>query len=612
MNQQAKTKRSFPYVALILWVTLVLVVFILGYTLVDSIGIIGHLNNAAKSDNFDLNESQVDVYRYHVAQNELYYQYMYIQYGMMQDPTGGLIKYMDANAFINYMLPAYVGDDSFDESAYAYAEQYLTYCEGAKEAGLYDEYKAEVASDIEDYIDGLKATAEANGVTFGSYLQKWIGKGVNKKDIETAMEYYYIGGKYAEKLFEDFSDVVTVEEINKYRDDNKASFYTSKYTSYKLVSSDNEAFRTAVEAAKTTDDVKTAIVDYYMTQKYDAQYKTNFTDKKIEDTNAEQTKADVKTTLLALAEVGENKAVFTDKDTDDYKKAAYAIVKAINTSVSTETAKIKEATAAWADPAGTSATDLQKWLFANGRKADDFTVLKTETTTKDQNGKEIKNVSYTWYVVEETDILDKEYTKNAHYIVLSDDAEGTENAKTAKEKADAFQKALKETNTPEKFKELVETYAPGFSSELVERIGYEDMKGSYENLADWLYDEKRKEGDVSDLLEVNGDTKDPKKVTGYIVALFVDTNEKTTWELNATDGVANEKLTDWFNEAVKKYNVVIDYEHDHDHGEETTDAATSSTPADTSAATEAGTEAATEAGTEAATEAGTEAATSAE
>ena len=108
MNQNAKTKRGFPYVTLILTVTIVLVVAILGYSLVDSIGIIGHLDNAAKSDNIKLNESQLDVYRYHVAQNQLYYQYMYIQYGMMDDPTGGYVKsgLMDAGTFINYMLPS--------------------------------------------------------------------------------------------------------------------------------------------------------------------------------------------------------------------------------------------------------------------------------------------------------------------------------------------------------------------------------------------------------------------------------------------------------------------------------------------------------------------------
>ena len=88
MNQQANAKRSFPYVGLILWVTLALVVLILGYTFVDSLGIIGRLDNAAKSDNIKLNEKELDIYRYHVAQNQLYTEFMYYQYGLMHDPHG--------------------------------------------------------------------------------------------------------------------------------------------------------------------------------------------------------------------------------------------------------------------------------------------------------------------------------------------------------------------------------------------------------------------------------------------------------------------------------------------------------------------------------------------
>ena len=67
MNQQAKTKREFPDVSLILIVTLVLVVAILGYTFVDSIGIIGRLDTSAKSNNIQLNAKERDAHRLHVA-----------------------------------------------------------------------------------------------------------------------------------------------------------------------------------------------------------------------------------------------------------------------------------------------------------------------------------------------------------------------------------------------------------------------------------------------------------------------------------------------------------------------------------------------------------------
>ena len=66
--------------------------------------------------------------------------------------------------------------------------------------------------------------------------------------------------------------------MEKYRDENKANFYSTKYTSYKLVNND---LKTAIDACKTADEVKTAIVDYYLNQKFDDLYKKNITEKNI-------------------------------------------------------------------------------------------------------------------------------------------------------------------------------------------------------------------------------------------------------------------------------------------------------------------------------------------
>ena len=560
MNQQAKNKRSFPYVGLILILTAVLVIFVLGYTLMESTGILGRMDNAVKSDNFRISENHMDVYRFHAAQYNLQYEYMYILYGLTEDPTGGLAQYMDAATYVNYMLPQYVGTGAFDETAYGLAEQYVAFCEGAKEAGLYDQYKADVQADIDEYIEGLRTAAETNGLSFSGYLKNFMGTGVSKGDIETAMEYYFIGIKHDEKLYDDFKAAVTDTEINTYVEDNKGSFYTTEYSSYKLV---NESMKEALEDCATVEDVKAAIVDYYMEQKFDTLYETNFTTAKVEDTaGKEQTEADVKATVLALNGIGEDTTLhFTESDTDAYKKAAYAIVKALNSSVTAQTVT-ENASASWVDPEGTSATPLQKWLFNDGRISGDHTVLETKSTTSD--GTELS--TYTWYLVgDERMKLDKELTKNAHYIQLTDDAESVENGKTAKEKAEAFHAALTAANTAEKFAELVEQYAPGYSSELVEYISYESMKATSEDLADWLYDD-RAEGDVSDMIEVT-DSND--KVTGYIIALYMGENEET-WKVNATNGVATEKRTDWLESMTEKYNIVVDYSHEgHDHDEET-------------------------------------------
>ena len=199
--------------------------------------------------------------------------------------------------------------------------------------------------------------------------------------------------------------------------------------------------------------------------------------------------------------------------------------------------------------------------------------------------------------------LDTELTKNAYYIMLTDDGKDVENGKTAAQKAEAFYNELKDAKTAEKFAELVEKYAPGYSAELIERISYESIKGSNEDLAEWLYEEGRNKGDITNIV-VKGDTKDPEKVTGHIIAMYEDENEET-WKLTARDALANEKLEAWFDDAVVKYHVEIDYEP------ETTAATTTKAPETTATAPETtaepSTEAATEAGTEAATEAGTEA-----
>ena len=600
MNQQAKTKREFPYVSLILIVTLVLVVAILGYTFVDSIGIIGRMDNAAKSNTIKLNEKELDVYRFHVAQNQYYTEFMYYQYGLMQD-TYGITKMFASGAdYANYMIPSTMGSEAYDASAYAYAEQYLAYCEGAKDAGLYDQYKADVADDIDEYVEGLKETAKINGVSFSKYLRNWIGKGMTEGVIRTAMEYYFIAGEYATKLQKDYSDAATMEEIEKYRDDNKASFYSTKYTSYQLV---NEELKTEynIEECKTAEEVKTVIVKYMVNTKFEALYKTNVTNKSIEDAaGAEQTKADVLTTILVLnglagkdADGNEIKAVFTAEDTDAYKKAAYTICTNINTSAKTELNKVKETTAKWSDPTAASATDLNKWLFGEGRKTGDIKVLSTSTTKKDSTtGKDVTTTTYTWYLVgEDVMKLDTEHTKNAYYVYLTDDASTVENGKTGAQKAEAFYNELKDAKTAEKFAELVEKYAPGYSAELNERISHESMKSSSEDFADWLYEEGRNKGDITNIPVK--DAKDDKKITGYIVAMYEDENEET-WQLTARDAIAEEKLNAWFEDAVVKYNVVIDYEPEttaSTTASSTTAASTTKAPETTVAPTEETTEA---------------------
>lgn len=605
MNQNAKAKRGFPYVALILIVTLVLVVAIIGYSIVDSIGLIQHFNTAAKSNNIKINENHVDVYRYHVAQSQYMTEFMYYQYGLMSDTYGVVKTYGNSATYANAAIYSAVKMDkmhAFDESAYNYAEQYLTYCEGAKEAGKYDTIKAEIAADIDEYIKGLEETAKVNDVSLSKYLKQWMGNGVSEKDVRTAMEYYYIGIEYAESLHEEKGATLKDDDLIKYRDDNKSTYYTSKYATYKLVNND---MKEAMEACKTVEDVKTAIVDYYVNQKFESLYETNFTKANVTDTaGKDKTRADVRATLLALNSIGDVKPVFTASQTTDYEKAAYKIVNNLSSLVKTEVAKVTEGTSAnYADPTESSATDLQKWLFAAGRAVGDYKVIEsTSTSTNSTTGEQTTTITNTWYCVEKTMVLDEELTKNAYYIKLTDDAEGTEAGLTAAQKGDAMYTALTATKTPEKFAELVEKYASGSSAEMYEKISFETIKSTNEDLANWLYADGRKEGDITKIL-VKGDSTDTEKVTACYIAYFVDENEMT-WKYDCRDARASELVQEWYDAAVVKYNVTIDFEPE-------TEAATT-VATTTAAATTTGATATTEPETKAETKPETKAETNAD
>ena len=189
--------------------------------------------------------------------------------------------------------------------------------------------------------------------------------------------------------------------------------------------------------------------------------------------------------------------------------------------------------------------------------------------------------------------------------MLSDDAKEVENGMTAAQKAEAFYKALAENKSGEKFIELAEQYAPEYVVDLTERISYESMKSNNEDLANWLYEDNRAKGDIVNI-PVKGDTTNKDKVTGHIIAMYENENEKATWELTAIDALANEAIEAWYEKAVVEYGVTVDYEPETTTAATTTaattTAASTTTTAEPEATTEAATEAATAEGTEAATE----------
>lgn len=625
MNQQAKTKRPFPYVSVCLIAIAILMIAVLVFSLLDTTGVLGKMDTAVKSDNYKVTANELAVYEYQAALSSLANQFWYYQYGLMQDVYGVTKLYDNAYEYAYAQLPLYVGSHAFADQAYSYAQQYVVYCEGATAAGV--KMEKEDFDELDTYMQDLEATAESAGMSLKNFIKTYIGSGISVKEIRSAMEKSILGAKYAEIKNEELSDAVTDKEMTDYRDENLGSFYKNFYHSYVLV---NEKLKEDAEKCDTVEELKEVIIKYMVETKFDDLYKNKITDAKdkIEDPNGKDTTEQmVLETLLSdlgikkpvtedettddestndeaqgddaakAAEDTENKEEnkeedkeedkkddeytkhFTSSDKDAYKKAGYEIVTAIKSSITTETNKIsQDASSAYVDlsdeEVAKNATDLQKWLFGEGRKVGDVKIIETTKTSTDKDGKETKTTTYTWYVVTKVMFLDEEKTKDAYYLTLSDDKKnetetGTEAEtgsastviKTGKEKAEAFYKALEEAIKKEDFDFDKLAVEQGFLAEgstaLKENI---TEKGAVSAMAEWLYAEGRKEGDIT---KVNSGST-------YYVVYFVEENEMT-WKVNARASVASEKQQDWFDEMVKKFNVTVDTEapaETHDHSDE--------------------------------------------
>ncbi len=692
MNQKTNAKHKVSYVTVILIVTLVLVVAIVGYSLVNTLGIASQLSTAGESDNFKFNENIADVYRYINGQQEFSYYYQYLSmylslYSSYYDDTNSLLSMINnmdpmGGTFVQYVaagksgleyvydhIEAYIKPSAgqegrFDEGAYSMLRQVLVYCEAARadeNPDLYNTYKAEVQDDVDEQIEDMKETAKTLGVTFSSFRKRYMGDGVSEKEIREALEMQLIAAKYAEKINNEFLyDKTSTEDAEKWRDEHKADFYISSYFSINLY---EKALYEDIKECMTLDEAAIAIADYYFEKNYDEQYKKYFGDTKnpVEDPNKDQTKKDIRATVLALHKLGDSKAVFTSSDTDDYKKAAYKVATGINTSTTTNKTSLKSEVekitkrsektpteTAYVDLTDTSSTysDLQKWLFKAERKTGDFEAITTSSTSSGTT-----TTSYTLYIAEDIQKWDTEknleFTKDIFYIQLTDDTTADEtkegettvsDPKTAAEKAEIMYNALKdikdEDEFADKWAELIEQYEPssvgGSAASIRENVTESSLSDA--NLKAWVYSSLRNPGDLAILplsaedqaiedaaadkadeetdveteteaeteTETKADEKDEDKEEEeddiYLV-YFVKEN-LATWEEDAREAIASDKLAEWFEAAVVKYNVSVDYEFETETETETKSETKSETKAETTAETKVESESDTEASAE--------------
>ncbi|MBE6693671.1 MAG: hypothetical protein E7589_02765 [Ruminococcaceae bacterium] len=537
-----KKKKSFPTVTVVFCAVLVFVVAIMAWTLVKNSGIIGRGTVVVESENLSVNDNELSVYEFMAANewsNQFYTEYMYYQYGMMQDTYGVTKAYSSAQEYASAMINVYRTNGLLENQAYEYAKEFLAFSEGALDNG-YTLDNEEVKKSVDEYMNSLSEQADSSHTSFGNYISSSIGAGVSKNDIRSAMTKYFLSSTYQEELSEEFSDKVTSEELDKYLDGHKEDFFTSVYDSYVLMDKEMKEYFDKLQGddvPENADDLKELVCDYLFNKKFDELYKTKFTDAKVEDADAEKTKADILETIKAENKLeGEYEAVFTSKGEGDYNKAAYEIVKSISTDVAAQLKSVAaDKSVSYSDPTASKATDLEKFLFDTKTVKGTVKIIEATSGTGDK-----AKTTYTYYIAKDIMVLDTECTKNAGYLLLKDDANTVENKKTAAQKADAFMNALGKAPTSDKFEEVAKDYTTG--NVMYEKISQD---GVTEELGEWLYDEARKANEVAKIT-VSG---------GVYVVIYVDENEMT-WKANARDAITAEKLDDWYETALEGFKVV--------------------------------------------------------
>lgn len=532
---------------------LVIALLVVIYSVINSFGLFGRMNTAVSSDNYRISENSLCLFKYQAAQQSYYTTWLYDAYGMTN--YGLANTYGDVNNFVNAMVYNTVVSTphAFDEDAYSQAEYTLTYCEAAREAGfeLDDEDKAT----IDEYMDNMKAMADANGVKLGAYLKSWVGTGVSAKDCRKALELSVLASKYGEQLQKDYEAGVTDADIEAYKNENKGQFYTTKYTSYTLV---NESLVDKAKACTTVDEIKSMLIDYFMDKDFESNYKSIITDKEVETSaSSDETRADVLATIKCWLKLTEEKGKFDmTKEDDDYVTAGYNVATAITTDIQSQIGRINTTgSSAYVDPTSETATDLQKWLFGDGRKAGDTNVISVTTDSTASDGTVTSTTTHTWYLVGDDILsLDTAKTRSAYYTLLADDGESVENGKTADEKYAEFESGER---TGENFEKV-------FGATLSESLSESSLP---DEMTEWLFDDARKEGDYTRLVVKTTGTDGAETKNEYVM-YYVAENEEN-WKVNAKSSIVSEKINDWYDEAHEKYHVTSDYKAP----ETTTDAA---------------------------------------
>ena len=550
------------------------------FAAIMSSGILLRADYGYKSENFEIDGSMMQ-YLYHAqiysfVETYYYYIYYYALMGIQLVDFSAPLENQNFSTQAQSLFGKYEGTwfDFFWDKTEAQAKQIVVLCEAAKDAGLYDGYKAEATKTVEESMKNYKEVAKENFSSIGAYFEYLYGEGVKTKDVREiellqAIASLYYSDKYEEIKDKSFADK---DGINKYHEDNKSDYLMADYVVASFTASlktnatakereefvkeveELRAHAEAVAKLESADAISEYLANYWFDKSYDESFEKAFKDAKLDeekipkDEDYDTIKETIKKVVLEkslLKDYDDTKKEEPFKETD-YKYAYNILNNLVNSLIKTTRSGIESINVEGDMHA--ESTDFDKWLFSEDRKVGDFGTFYGSAESKEDKFDGSKDNSYVVNVVYVTEPVHRDETPTVEFghILLTKDGEYKTEAKQKEKLIALKEQFLKGELTKEKFEELAKDVTED-SSVIYDDVCPGDM---VEEINDWLFSEDRKAGDVEII---------KSESYGYHLVFYVGNDtEEPTWFVHSKTDFFAKSFEDWYKALEESYESTID------------------------------------------------------
>ncbi len=551
-NKYGQKSKMDKAVAIACIVFVVLIVAVFAVTAVNEAGVFIRLTKNVSGATIDVDGAMMSFFMNDSIVNFYNNYYAYMMYGLISLDLTKDLSAQTVSATDAYYTGATSGVtwyDYFLSTVKSEVTYYVTLAEAAKNVKDKDlSLDKEDHAAIDDIIKSIDKSLKENGVSYSD----WYGKGVTKKDVRKCYELIYLATNFAEYMQEKYElelDEDTDNKIvNKYVDDHKEDFYTAEVLKYVISVAGNKydtdalydaAVLKAKDAAAKISGA-TGIEEFFsLIEEYESELAETET---TEESSKEETTEESTTEGTTKEETSE--PTLEEKVEDNKVVIEYE-----------------------------SGNDLGDWLFGNEENSaaeEGDCSYFVETETKEETTKKTKDVeeaaedkettnstatkktyevtNVTIYYVLSPSSINTDKTHDFGYIVSSD-------KKSLEVFIDKLNEAMKSDDmTKEKFVEIAEALKGELSSDVTTfeyNSGEKQSEGvfneTYDALNEWLEDDARVDGDLSDIIEVKVDSS----TTNYGL-LFFEGHNVETWYANAYSAVISEKFDEWYEAECKE------------------------------------------------------------